>query len=348
VALPLLAASVSLLVSGGCRRAPTDAPATVTPIAPGIDVATRAAGGVARLPAPRFLQLGDRWGCAEFRTEGRITLQCWNTRAEPRPWERGLHAWPVPWLTESKVDLQFEADRICSVTSSGRAERCWRAPVRGESSPHELPVAPPFEEDPPVLAYGPVASAEDMPCVLRQRAVVCHGPGYSPPAAPDAPVTVQFDPGPPLSESAVVQSWSAALDDECLARRGCSRAPALVPRCGSLATARPWSEVLAEADTRVGQTVRVRGALALEPTYRTMIDCGEGGCCNDVGASIVLAGGVTEPLRLDGLSCAGDDSEICCDAPAYGQTVIATGRLEPAGGNAGTANWMLVEPRLCE
>jgi hypothetical protein len=168
------------------------------------------------------------------------------------------------------------------------------------------------------------------------------------------PVAVHFDPGPAIAESAVVTvgrstSWGPA----CLVERGCSRAPAPIPRCERLASARPWSEILPEASALSGQIVRVRGALGVAHGFRTMMGCGPmpgtGAslapgepettyCCNTTGGDIAISD-AAEPLTLDGLTCGGDDSEICCDAPAYGQSVIATGRLEPA--------WRLDGPSLC-
>jgi hypothetical protein len=343
----LLAGSLCLVAA--CGRAPAaseSAGQVVTSLPRGISLATRTPGGVAQLWAPRFIGVGDRWGCAEFRTEGRLTAQCWNARVPPPPWIAGLHAWRVPWLTEQGVNFEVEADRVCTVAKRGGPKRCWRPPVPGDSSRQELPVVPPSPEDPPDLAWGAVVSAQDMSCVLQQRVVLCHGPGYSPPGAPDAPVIVEFDPGPPLAESAVVPFGpSVAWQDDCLARRGCSRGPSPIPRCRPGTTSRPWADVLAEANPLVGQTVHVRGVLAVELTYDTAFDCGEGSCCDERGGVIVLSG-ASLPLVLGGLSCAGDDSEVCCDAPAYGQTVIATGRLEWA--TEGLRAWMLEQPELCE
>jgi hypothetical protein len=69
-------------------------------------------------------------------------------------------------------------------------------------------------------------------------------------------------------------------------------------------------------------------------------------CCNRVGGSIMMAG--TPPLRLEGLYCSGDDSQVCCNAPAYGQTLVATGKLEPGINGSGENVWKLVAPTLCQ
>jgi hypothetical protein len=51
-------------------------------------------------------------------------------------------------------------------------------------------------------------------------------------------------------------------------------------------------------------------------------------------------------LVLEDFVCGGDDSRLCCMAPAYGQSVIATGRLSREYGGS-TAHWRLREVRLC-
>jgi len=56
-------------------------------------------------------------------------------------------------------------------------------------------------------------------------------------------------------------------------------------------------------------------------------------------------GGGASPLRIHhaDYKCTGDDSRLCCEAPAFGQTVIATGVLtESAHG------WGLDNPIVCE
>ncbi|HEX7506650.1 MAG TPA: hypothetical protein VF550_07745, partial [Polyangia bacterium] len=59
-------------------------------------------------------------------------------------------------------------------------------------------------------------------------------------------------------------------------------------------------------------------------------------------ASLVLGDG-DPPLSLrDGYNCAGDESRLCCDLPAFGQTVVATGTL---GRNN---EWYLADLTMCE
>jgi hypothetical protein len=49
-----------------------------------------------------------------------------------------------------------------------------------------------------------------------------------------------------------------------------------------------------------------------------------GGCCDRTTYAVLLTD-VGASLALDDFGCRGDDSRVCCSAPAYGQTVIATG-----------------------
>ena len=141
----------------------------------------------------------------------------------------------------------------------------------------ELPVTPtPPTGDQPALAWGDVPSPDDAQCRAREGAVLCHGPGYSPPDSPGLPVAVRFDPGPPIAESAVVMvGRSTSWGPECLVERGCSRALVPIPRCGWLASARPWSEILPDASSLSGQVVHVRGVLGVALGFNTMM--GNGG-----------------------------------------------------------------------
>jgi len=51
-----------------------------------------------------------------------------------------------------------------------------------------------------------------------------------------------------------------------------------------------------------------------------------------------------------GLLCGGDESRACCTVPAFGQTVVATGRIIEENDQAVTGRggrWALAEPTLC-
>jgi hypothetical protein len=91
----------------------------------------------------------------------------------------------------------------------------------------------------------------------------------------------------------------------------------------------------------------VRGSLGIHGGSMSQTACfapggGKPACCNGSTGTVILDG-VPAPLKLEGLFCAGDESETCCNAPAYGQTVVATGRLKRS-----SSGWTLSEPTVCE
>lgn len=177
-----------------------------------------------------------------------------------------------------------------------------------------------------VVSLGEDAAA----CGLRDGGVVCWGEGYSPPDAPDVPVPIALEPPARTTETAFtgdedVSKFSAA----CLARRGCDFGPSPVPACPPSAGARDWASLRATASEHVGELVSVEDVLAVGALALTLAGClaPDGiGCCNRRGGPVVL--GDSPALELDKLYCTGDDSGACCNAPAYGQRVIARGRLE--------------------
>ena len=294
--------------------------------------------GATRLPYPSSLGLGDRWGCVAFAAE----WQCWDARGG-RPWLTGLKARRVPWLANRMV--RIEADRVCTRGGGSTQEQCWNPPAQAGGPGTELPaeVRPPSPEGLDltwgVLPPGPA-------CSIQHGAVVCKGPGYSPADDLDRPVMAQFEPAVPVVESAVVTlAPSATWDGDCLVRRGCGRAPIVLSRCGFFAMGQSWSDVLPEAESLYGEKVSVKGVLGVAAVMSYAMGCDQG-CCNETNGPIVLAG-ATDVLGLKGLWCHGDDSELCCDAPAYGQTVIATGRLVPETESQVLGAWMLQDPEIC-
>ena len=117
--------------------------------------------------------------------------------------------------------------------------------------------------------------------------------------------------------------------------------------------ARPASEIIAAASSLAGQTVRVRGPLGVGELSGfgsgALILCGDVPCCGRVSAPVVL-GADNGTLELVGLHCTGDVSRACCNAPAYGQAVVASGRLTRHRDASGpsTAGWQLVDVSVCE
>jgi hypothetical protein len=56
-------------------------------------------------------------------------------------------------------------------------------------------------------------------------------------------------------------------------------------------------------------------------------------------------GSPPQNLALDGLFCSGDESQVCCNAPAYGQSVVATGEL--VKDTHPGSEWRLAHAVLC-
>jgi hypothetical protein len=198
------------------------------------------------------------------------------------------------------------------------------------------------------VALSPGADANA--CGLREGGVRCWGEAYSPRSAPNQAVPIAFEIPTLVQETAVIAAadpsrYSAA----CLVRTGCDFGPPPTPHCDAGLKASDWSELARSASTSAGTTVSVRGTIGVGKMFSTMKGCtaSDGiACCNRAGAPILLAG--TPPLRLEGMYCTGDDSQVCCNAPAYGQTLIATGKLEQAESRSGEKVWKLVGSTLCE
>ena len=139
-----------------------------------------------------------------------------------------------------------------------------------------------------------------------------------------------------LTMSPGAREWQAS----CQIHRPC---PPLRPlkRCPApTACAAPVRTVDAVRLEGAGEGVRttLRGPLWIGGQVTTTLKgCPPGMCCNQVAAGLSL--GV---VTLDGLGCGGDASQLCCDAPAFGQIVVATGVLQ----RSGTA-WTLFAPELC-
>jgi hypothetical protein len=178
-----------------------------------------------------------------------------------------------------------------------------------------------------VVSPGEDASA----CGVQNERAVCWGEGYSPPGASDVPLTITLEKPPTISETAVVEQEPAArYSASCLVHRGCDMGPAPVPACPTDMEATDWSAFRDSAPAHVGELVHVRGAVAVGPMVWPAGHCGaraDGiGCCSFGNGPVVL--GSAPALSLDSLFCAGDESLVCCNGPADGETLIASGRLK--------------------
>jgi hypothetical protein len=135
----------------------------------------------------------------------------------------------------------------------------------------------------------------------------------------------------------------------CLVHRGCPTKEQALPTCEKGKLAPRWSELQFQAEALVGKTVDVTGVLGVAPTPSTgnlSQKCAPDSCCHSFRMAMTLDGEPTS-LPLVGMSCAGDDSKLCCSVPANAQTTIAHGRLVKAKGT-GAAKWQLEGATLCE
>ena len=204
----------------------------------------------------------------------------------------------------------------------------------------------PLARDPRVAQLVMSPGSDASACAVRDNDLVCWGEAYSPPGALDQPVPIAFEPPPPVGETAVIARGAASSwGRTCLVHSGCTLSPVPIPACAPGVKATVWSEVLSTAASRAGQVVRVRGPLAIGRGIQTLVGCGEHACCNSASSRIVM-GDASNSLALAGLGCHGDESFECCNAPAYGQIVVAEGRLVSAGPDSSNP-WRLEQPRLC-
>jgi hypothetical protein len=174
-------------------------------------------------------------------------------------------------------------------------------------------------------------------CGIADGNVVCWGEEYSPNNDPSTAVAVELY-SPQRSEAAVVdfpapqgKSWPASY---AIYRR-CALAVQTISKCPAGTTGEPWSNLAPRAWALLGQRITVRDRMVVGTwTTRSRPGIGQG--------SIVLGDG-DPPLSLrDGYDCEGDESRLCCDLPAFGQTVVATGTLWRNN------EWLLRDLTICE
>jgi hypothetical protein len=194
---------------------------------------------------------------------------------------------------------------------------------------------------------------EPNACGVLGESLVCWGGRYSPASAPNRFVRIAFE-KPAASGAPVVDSGGRA-DKGCQVHRPCLRPFRSLAACRSGDGAPPWSEVVREEERLRGKSVRVAGRLFVGSGSGTMVGCGwldargedpdqPPPCCNSsYYPLVVISDG--RVLRVDGLDCHGDESRACCNLPASGERVIASGTLEPE--EREPPGWVLRRPELC-
>ncbi|HEV3192969.1 MAG TPA: hypothetical protein VGY54_20825 [Polyangiaceae bacterium] len=164
------------------------------------------------------------------------------------------------------------------------------------------------------------------------------------------PVAIAFAPTVVADLAIFGSTDGSGWSDGCMARRGCTVVPGHVPRCAKGISVQGWSDLLASAETLSEKVVHVRGPIGVASmsTRLGVRACSKPMCCNSMAGSVVL-GGAPRTLGLEGLFCAGDISLACCNAPAYGETLLATGRLTRESSPTGFAasGWTLTDVSLC-
>jgi hypothetical protein len=176
--------------------------------------------------------------------------------------------------------------------------------------------------------------------------------GGSPKNAP-APIVDAADPAPVpprqrlktrRSGSQVVVETQAKWAARCAIHRKCTVATPALARCDAQRIATPWTTLAENAERSAESQLAVSGRLVLDDSvFSTAAACAAGQCCNHVSVRAVLEGPVVD-VELVGLGCVGDESRLCCNVPAEGQLVVATGRLRRS---EATKTWQLVDANLC-
>ena len=305
------------------------------------------------------LRVGDLFTCAS--SEGGRT-QCWGASRDGLFGVRGScpeglrNAWPTPDGPVPAPNASCTTKPITLPRSTGFDPNFEVAPreIRYEG---EILRAVPAPRDrklgPQLVSPGSDASW----CAPHGEGVVCWGERYSPPSAPGKLVEIVFEPRPPLGDLAVIDGPAATTTKpNCQIHRPCPKLVQRIPPCVDDSDAgRPASEILAKTESVAGGKVRVRGVLGvggLRPSPNGFFTGGTRcnpavSCCRDLWTP-ALIGGPDSALAIDRHGCAGDESRACCDLPAFGQQVIATGRLERERQDLTTVGWRLVDASVCE
>jgi hypothetical protein len=127
--------------------------------------------------------------------------------------------------------------------------------------------------------------------------------------------------------------------------RACEKPARVIPSCPAGTSGEAWSTLVARAPTLLGQAIAIRDPLVVgswascypfdHPGWRI--------CYRGIAGGSLVLGQADPPLSiLVSGHCSGDESRLCCNLPAFGQTVVAKGVLRR------TNEWYLDHPTICE
>lgn len=160
---------------------------------------------------------------------------------------------------------------------------------------------------------------------------------------------------PPTLGRVAKRVGRAAVDDTndgtqwaktCNIWRPCPPVAPLKPCAPGLEAIDATSFVGTTAKAAVGQELAVRGRLGLFSSEQTAVHCDKKlRCCNRSNSNVFL-GEPPRGLYLPMHPCGGDESRRCCPVPAFGQEVIAVGKLS-LDDNVDGAAWRLTDTSLC-
>jgi hypothetical protein len=129
--------------------------------------------------------------------------------------------------------------------------------------------------------------------------------------------------------------------------RACALKLASMPACAKGVSAPSWTELATDAERLAGTQVAVSGRLFLaHGIFSSGVSCQPGVCCNGLRHKVVIEGAPND-LALESFVCEGDDSRLCCNVFASGQSVVVNGRLTRATVAGPPAGWQISNGSLC-
>jgi hypothetical protein len=229
--------------------------------------------------------------------------------------------------------------------------RCFGAiaGLRGPSVPFAT-IAPGLGDEPSACGIDPDGQVQ------------CWGAAYS--TEPGRAVPIAFD---VPERQGVAWSQPGHFEGACTVHRNCARDATPLPACSALSPLTTLKELFVFSRAYEGRIVHVLGQLVLAglpageacgwlpAELRTQsgskvkeIDYDSTPCCEQSGTAVAVTDGHNY-VAIDGLTCSGDASRLCCDAPVLGQSVTVTGRLVFREWVQGSGPmWTLADAALCE